>query len=214
MFSTSSTSNSSKIHHAYSESGLDIYHLYQQYLKPYLNEKKYLSCLELPDKFHGSICLRKFAWKSNVNSRHFALNKDTSRLVNTIWNDAVGNLSDLFTITEDDLFAKLTLDMIDKSEIVLQKQREEFEKGKELPIDYSDEFYKSLPFKENAPQRKITDKRNLSLKFEMCQMMRDVVSINEATDWNRSPSNYSKYRYMRNLILKHKILKNFGGDLK
>ncbi len=197
-FIMSQSKSPSRVQSAYSTSGLDIYNLYQHHLKPYLNEKKFALTSELPDNVHGSIGLQKLVWKSKISTNNdgtFNLSKTTAQLVKTVWNSAVGNLSDLFEEPEDDIFAKLTSEMINNSECILQKQREELEKPNNTrPVDYSYEFYKSLPFKDVVKTRLITNRRNLSLAFETCQLLRDIISISESSDWNLRPSIHSKYR--------------------
>jgi len=118
-FALNQSKTPSRVQCAYSGSGLDIYNLYQQHLKPYLNETKFTLTSALIDSVHGSSGLQKLAWKLKINkgSVEPSLSKETSQLVSTIWRAAVGDLSDLFEGSA-----------VNKSECILQKQREELEK--------------------------------------------------------------------------------------
>ncbi len=126
-FALNQSKTPSRVQCAYSGSGLDIYNLYQQHLKPYLNETKFTLTSALIDSVHGSSGLQKLAWKSKINKSSVgpSLSKETTQLVSTIWRAAVGDLSDLF---EEDLLSGLTVEAVNKSECILQKQREELEK--------------------------------------------------------------------------------------
>lgn len=76
-----------------------------------------------------------------------------------------------------------------KAESVLHKQKEALTKLES--IDFSDEFYSIVPyFKQRVS---ISNKRNLREKYELCQLIKDILSINESTNWNLKSSIKSKY---------------------
>lgn len=195
---TSSAKKQRNVQHLYSNSGLDIYYIYKQYLTPYLNEKQFTLNLDLPESVvgfqQGSKMLQKFNWKSKMN-RKLSLSKETRHLIGTIWSRAVGELSDVFKFSEEDLFSVVTFDMLTKSEGILHKQKEALEtKNSNETVDYSAEFWSSLPFLDSVKSRKISDKKNLFMFFEIIQVIRDILSISESTDWNLRASILSKYR--------------------
>ena len=68
--------------------------------------------------------------------------------------------------------------------------------------DFSTEFYKIFPHKSKHV-RSLTNQRVLYEKFELCQLIRDIIAVNEATDWNLKSSIDSKYKsigaYIRSL---------------
>jgi hypothetical protein len=64
-----------------------------------------------------------------------------------------------------------------------------------LKIDLSKEFYKSLPF-VGSIKKPINNKRTLCQRFDLCQMLRDMISIGEETNWNMRTSIQSMYRSM------------------
>ena len=180
----------------YSDSGLDIYYIYKQYLSQYLNEKQFSLSSDLPSDFLGSKLLQKFNWNSKMN-KNLALGQETRSLIKTVWDKAVGDLSDIFRFAEEDFFAAVSFDMINKAEAVLHKQKEELDKndvGGKAAVDYSTELWSSLPFLDSIKTKKITDKRNLFMFFEIMQVIRDVISVSESTDWNLRASILSKYR--------------------
>ena len=136
----------------YSDSGLDIYYIYKQYLSQYLNEKQFSLSSDLPSDFLGSKLLQKFNWNSKMN-KNLALGQETRSLIKTVWDG-----------------------------------------GGKAAVDYSTELWSSLPFLDSIKTKKITDKRNLFMFFEIMQVIRDVISVSESTDWNLRASILSKYR--------------------
>ena len=66
-------------------------------------------------------------------------------------------------------------------------------------IDFSDEFYGILPYFKS--KLSISDnRRNLREKFEICQLLKDVISVNESTNWNLKAPLQSKYKAIGSLI--------------
>ena len=59
--------------------------------------------------------------------------------------------------------------------------------------DFSEEFYNILPFKKKH-SLSIKSKQILYQRFEVCQVVRDMITINEATNWNLRASTDAKYR--------------------
>lgn len=82
---------------------------------------------------------------------------------------------------------------------MLAKQKQSLDSGNDS-IDYSDEFYSLIPHFKSKPS--INSKRNLSEKFEICQLLRDIMNTNESTNWNLRASIESKYRAIGSFIQK------------
>ena len=68
---------------------------------------------------------------------------------------------------------------MDKAELVLYKQKENIR-----TLDLSKEFYKIFPFTLEQTEKSIQNKRVLHERFELCQVLRDMISITEETDWD------------------------------
>ena len=137
--------------------------------------------------------------------------------VNYIWQEAIGDIEDLFEIKANqsqfkDLFS---IDKLNKAECVLEKQREEL-KTASKPVDFSHEFYNILPFKQSK-KRPIADKRVLYELFETCQCLRDMLNISESTNWDLRTSSESQYRsigaYIHNLDAKSLDYANVKNNL-
>ena len=63
-------------------------------------------------------------------------------------------------------------------------------------VKLSKEFYNHLPH-DPAHQDPIETKSLLARKQDLCQLVKDMVSVSEATDWNVRASVESKYRALR-----------------
>ena len=187
--------SNSDIMFSYSSSGLEIFSIYKQYLQPFISGKGYLfsnKMNELNNKI-GSNEFKKLLTMDQMNHSS-EITKKTALLVNTLWNEAVGSINVLFDVTEENLFNKISLKSIDMAERFLQQQKEEFDKPIDLRSDFSNLFYESLPFKDSQKSKLIKEKPILSRFFSLMQILRDIMSISEATDWNLKSSIVSKYR--------------------
>ena len=83
----------------------------------------------------------------------------------------------------------------------MRKQKEELNKNPNEPKDYSHEFYNILPVKINQ-RFSIKDKQIFNQRFEICQVIRDIITISESTNWNLRASTEAKYRSIGSLIKK------------
>ena len=85
------------------------------------------------------------------------------------------------------MILKIFLKKIDKAELILHRQNED------LSVNLTKEFSRALPFVvEKFPP--INNKRTLCKHFDLCQMLRDMISISEETNWNTRTSVQSIYR--------------------
>jgi poly [ADP-ribose] polymerase 2/3/4 len=181
--------------YCYSNDASIIFQIFKQYLTPYLNEKMYEYNLSLPDLFSGSKLLQQLACKSKIEKID-DLNYKVVEFINYIWKEAIGDLENLFGYennSQDFNCSNFSIDQLNKAECVLLKQKEEFNKQQSNANlkDFSAEFYSILPIKIKKP---ITDKRTLFERYEIIQLLRDMLSINEATNWNFRTSIISKYK--------------------
>ena len=80
-----------------------------------------------------------------------------------------------------------------KAEGVLYKQ------AIHLNVDMSSQFYNILPHSV-LHIKSINNKRVLNEKLELCQLVRDMININEATNWNLKASTHSKYKAIGSFI--------------
>ena len=112
-------------------------------------------------------------------------------MIDFIWREATGDLNNIFesSINETSFFSKFNMKQLKKAEYILLKQQNE-----ESSSDYSNEFYSIIPYFIDKSSIKI--KHNLRNKFEIIQVLIDILNINESTNWNLKSTIASKYNAM------------------
>ncbi len=87
---------------------------------------------------------------------------------------------------------------MNQAELILSKLRDELESNKSQSsfaiTSLSLEFSKTLPFKVEHRSQIINSKRLLNQRFEICQVLRDLINVSEETNWNLRSSINSIYR--------------------
>ena len=154
--------------------------------------------MNLPNLISGSKLLQQVAWKSKIETNE--IDPNVSDFINYIFLEAIGNLENLFGFEQNDPSFKcsnFSIEQLNKAETILIKQKEELSKSLENPKDYSDEFYQVLPIKI---KKSIANKRILFERFELIQLLRDMLNVNEATNWNFKASVNSKYKSLGSFV--------------
>ena len=111
-------------------------------------------------------------------------------LVGHIWTEAQGNLANLLSVPIDSIAPS----KIDEAESVLLSIKELITKRSQGIFELatlSDEFYELIPHK--YPED-ISSLRMVHRKRDLCQLIRDVVSVSEATNWLKSSNVKAKYK--------------------
>ncbi|XP_035659528.1 protein mono-ADP-ribosyltransferase PARP4-like [Branchiostoma floridae] len=131
---------------------------------------------------------------SEVQTHTASVSPSVLALVDSLWEEALGNLSHV--INGDVLHIKV--DQIDKAEALLLqlKQAVERKAANDELQKLSSEFYSAIP---HRPVHKcvIRNKRIIARKQDMCQLIRDMVSVSEATSWASRPSAVARYHALR-----------------
>jgi poly [ADP-ribose] polymerase len=124
--------------------------------------------------------------------------------LNYIWSESVGNLDDILDLgdidSENSAFLNVTLEQLEKAEIILHKQKLALNENKKA--NYTNEFYGSLPFKPRYKKPLINAYKSLLKCYELCQVLRDIIMIGEETNWNLRTSVQSIYRSIGTFISK------------
>ncbi|XP_078664712.1 uncharacterized protein LOC144907477 isoform X2 [Branchiostoma floridae x Branchiostoma belcheri] len=129
-----------------------------------------------------------------VEARPSSVSPSVLGLVDSLWEETLGNLSQI--LTGDVLNIKL--DQIDKAEALLLQLKQAVER--KAPNDelqkLSSEFYSAIPHRPGHKDT-IKNKREIARKQDMCQLIRDMVSVSEATGWTSRPSVVARYHALR-----------------
>ena len=76
----------------------------------------------------------------------------------------------------------------------MYKQKQSLFDSNQNPKDFTNEFFNSLPFKNQFQKESLLSYRILSKYFELCQALRDIIMVGEETNWNLRTSVRSIYR--------------------
>ncbi|KAL8624962.1 hypothetical protein ACOMHN_039849 [Nucella lapillus] len=115
-----------------------------------------------------------------------------SEIVEHIWREALGEVETVLGVP-----GSLTnLEQVEKAEALLVKIRDGL-KNKDNVEEIVQEFYQTLPHKTEAASSTSPSKAWLSKKQDLCQLMKDMASVSEATGWCSRPGVQAKYRALR-----------------
>ncbi|XP_033740043.1 protein mono-ADP-ribosyltransferase PARP4-like isoform X2 [Pecten maximus] len=115
------------------------------------------------------------------------LSTPVCELVEGIWKEAYSDLSDILTSP-----SSVKLEQIEKAEALLMKLRSQPE-DKESVLS---EFYSTLPHNTKVSVSGVNNAW-LSSEQDICQVMKDMLTVSEATGWSLRGSTESKYRALR-----------------
>ncbi|CAF0733970.1 unnamed protein product [Brachionus calyciflorus] len=201
----------------YSDDSYEIYELFRHLTKSFMNQKIYKYDKILMNSKSGSTRLQNEYVKSLVENSSL-MSEDLVNFLNYIWSESIGNLNKIFQTNRK--FYGLSNEKLDKAELILYKQKEEFKKIPSERIDLSKEFYSLLPFRPSY-FKPIIIRKNLNDQFELIQVLRDMMNIGEETNWNLRSSVNSIYRSIGCFInpttnndIKEKILQNLDNNLE
>ncbi|XP_025097286.1 poly [ADP-ribose] polymerase 4-like [Pomacea canaliculata] len=120
--------------------------------------------------------------------------REVQNLTEHIWLEAIGEVEAVLAST----ISSVKVEEVEKAEALLVKIRDAL--GKEVDGDVTSlvkEFYSTLPHKSEDGGSMKPSRAWLSKKQDLCQLIRDMVSVSEATSWSARSSAQAKYRALR-----------------
>lgn len=122
------------------------------------------------------------------------LDKEVRELVEYIWKEAVGELQDIIAVP----IKSIKTEQVAKAESVLLELKRLL--GVDAKNDeiqkLSDEFFTHLAHNV-LHQTPINTKHLISKKQELCQLIHDVISVSEGTNWSQRCPSEAKYKALR-----------------
>ncbi|XP_075995061.1 protein mono-ADP-ribosyltransferase PARP4, partial [Genypterus blacodes] len=170
-----------------SEEALEVY----QALRDALQEDGLLARSSLPPAAHdlGSAPLQQLLLEEKLNTG--SLSPEVGVFVELLWTEALGCLDNILKVSIHDL----SLNDVSRAEgLLLQVQRKLAEENLGAASSLLDEVYTLLPHREPRPA---ASAKLVSQKLDLCQLIRDVLNVSEATLRSPSPSCLGKYRALR-----------------
>ncbi|XP_033122166.1 protein mono-ADP-ribosyltransferase PARP4-like [Anneissia japonica] len=163
-------------------------HLYRLYTGPAHNYKK---CGKFISRWIGSDKQRKISLESSFESG--AISTEVVELVEHIWQEANKELSGVLSLPEE----SLNKEQVEKAEATLLQIRHELDTGKSIPEleKLSKKFFELIPLQTGHST--IQEKRTLAKVHDICQLIKDIVSVSEATEFSARSTIESKFRALR-----------------
>uniref|UniRef100_A0AAY5ET45 Poly [ADP-ribose] polymerase n=1 Tax=Electrophorus electricus TaxID=8005 RepID=A0AAY5ET45_ELEEL len=116
------------------------------------------------------------------------VSQDVGVFLELIWTEALGSLASLLTVP----VTSLSLNDVSRVEgLLLQVQKCESEDEVQLLLQ---EVSTLLPLRETEAEARA---KLVSQRLDLCQLIRDILNVSEATLGNPSPSSLGKYRALR-----------------
>ncbi|XP_076466190.1 uncharacterized protein LOC143297656 [Babylonia areolata] len=115
-----------------------------------------------------------------------------SEIVDHIWREALGEVESVLLVP----VSSVKLEQVEKAEALLVKIRDAL-KNKENVEEIVQEFYEALPHKAETADMVMPSTGWLSRKQDLCQLIKDMVDVSEATGWTARPGVQAKYRALR-----------------
>ncbi|XP_041352469.1 protein mono-ADP-ribosyltransferase PARP4-like isoform X2 [Gigantopelta aegis] len=166
----------------------------------------------------GSAKLQKMVSEMMVDDESLA--PPVVDLIEHIWREAAGEVEEIIATP----VSNIKVEQVEKAEAILLQIREAFDKSSEVQKLLVD-FYDTLKHTSEQPQNTTVTKAWLAKKQDLCQLIKDMVSVNEATNWSTRSSVEAKYRALRCRIghlethdsryktVKHLVMSSIIGDL-
>ncbi|XP_071338341.1 protein mono-ADP-ribosyltransferase PARP4 isoform X2 [Trachinotus anak] len=137
----------------------------------------------------GSTPLQQLLLEEKLNTGR--LSQEVGVFVEMLWTEAQGYLSNILKVSVN----KLSLNDVTRAEgLLLQAQRKLKEANHTEVASLLDEFYTLLPHwvPQFSPNAKL-----ISQKLDLCQLIRDLLSVSEMTLRSPAPSCLGNYRALR-----------------
>ncbi|XP_029386605.1 protein mono-ADP-ribosyltransferase PARP4 [Echeneis naucrates] len=137
----------------------------------------------------GSTALQQLLLEEKLNTG--SLSKEVGIFVEMLWTEALGHLSTILRVS----IKNLSLNDVTRAEGLLLQAQKKLRQGNHPEVmSLLHEFYTLLPHSlpECSPDAKL-----ISQKLDLCQLIRDLLSISEVTMRSPAPSCLAHYRALR-----------------
>ncbi|CAF1349135.1 unnamed protein product, partial [Didymodactylos carnosus] len=138
----------------------------------------------------GSKALLRLLWNHKMDTQ--SIDDNICQLIESIWLDSMGDLQEILSVTPE----SISLKNIIEAESLLLEQKRLLDDNQTLSSDISGRFYILIPH-NSLFQMNLNDRKILREKMDLCQVLRDMLTVNEITCWNMKPSTEAKYRSLK-----------------
>ncbi|XP_063953613.1 uncharacterized protein LOC129256833 isoform X2 [Lytechinus pictus] len=142
----------------------------------------------------GSNVLTKRLLESQASKGE--VSSEVAHLADNLWKESMGELSQVLTVP----VKSIPIGKVEKAEsVLLQIKRallDKESKDESVIHGLSEQFHELIPHKAEC-RNDLTNMKMVAIKQDLCQLIQDVINVNEALGWKKQPSSKSKYRAMR-----------------
>ncbi|XP_019851276.1 PREDICTED: uncharacterized protein LOC100633591 isoform X2 [Amphimedon queenslandica] len=181
----------------YVETSLDAEAVYAYLCKQYTSSPYSMERVQYLSFMIGSPGLRKLmseTWPRGVAGSREDLDPLVSKLVEYVWSEAIGEIEGFLTVP----LQNIKLEQVEKAEAALMSIRKLLDEGRtgddEDIKKYTKDYNSALPNSKSAP---IDSKKVIANRQEFCQVIRDLVSVSESTNWSHKSGPVAKYHALR-----------------
>ncbi|CAF4118013.1 unnamed protein product [Rotaria sp. Silwood2] len=115
------------------------------------------------------------------------LDENVCQLIESIWLESIGDLNNILSISLE----SITLKTIIEAEAALLELKSTNNPAAAL------RFYSLIPHRPQYNIDLLKNRRALTEKIDLCQMLRDMLTVNELTNWNVKAPIEAKYRALK-----------------
>ncbi|XP_062605824.1 uncharacterized protein LOC134267631 isoform X4 [Saccostrea cucullata] len=131
----------------------------------------------------------------DICSMHSDLDPDVGQFVEMIWNEAIQEAEKMLTIS----MQHTKIDKVDDAMAILKQIKHIMKENKSdnCLSELVEKFYReALPHKQQYITHDLSPKM-ISEKLDLCQLIYDVLTVSEATDFSPAASTVAKYKALR-----------------
>ncbi|UJR16362.1 hypothetical protein I4U23_003265 [Adineta vaga] len=183
----SSKGKTSLIQYAFSHDINELHQLFASYYYRIATMPRITRIRELlPDKLGSKLLLRSL-FLHRIDTQ--MLDDNVCQLIESLWIESIGDLNKILSVQPESIALKTIIE----AEAALL----EIKSGGESASEAETRFYSLIPHQYSYLIDLITNRRALIDKIDLCQMLRDMLTINELTNWNIKASIEAKYRALK-----------------
>ncbi|CAF4077169.1 unnamed protein product [Rotaria sp. Silwood2] len=138
----------------------------------------------LPNKLGSKLLLRSL-FTHHIDTQ--ILDENVCQLIESIWLESIGDLNKILSISPESISLKTVIE----AEATLLEVKSTNNPTAAL------RFYSLIPHRSQYNIDLIKNRRALTDKIDLCQMLRDMLTVNELTNWNLKAPIEAKYRALQ-----------------
>ncbi|CAF0908856.1 unnamed protein product [Rotaria sordida] len=173
------------IQYAFSDDPNEQQHLFASYYYRIATMPRVTRIREmLPDKLGSKLLLRSL-FTHRIDTQ--ILDDNVCQLIESIWLESIGDLNKILSVSPE----SINLKTIIEAEAALLELKSTNDSAAAL------RFYSLIPHRPPYNIDLIKNRRALTEKIDLCQMLRDMLTVNELTNWNVKAPIEAKYRALK-----------------